>query len=315
MALPSSDSIEMQSLLSLAPDGSDSKHIEDCRDDGVQAEEEELAECRICSEDDVLANLESPCKCDGTVKWAHHKCIQTWINEKGDKQCEICNSEFKGEYTVPEPVRLGDLSMEALAAFPFLGPFRQRIFVRAGPQGDGFSDVPETMEYGHGAVSAGSSQRVSGAYCMTLLLLVLGTVLLHRSSIAIMDNSPHAENNLYAGPANGSNSEHHYPHPRPDMQDPWHSARQPSSKDVHLDLQVVMMWSLIRLVMVFLPLLIMMRVLVVMRDARRTSEMHQDSISAHATHVDVARLLQEMERGVFSEYTFPRTSVVGSQRA
>lgn len=76
------------------------------------------------------------------------------------------------------------------------------------------------------------------------------------------------------------------------MQDPWHSARQPSSKDVHLDLQVVMMWSLIRLVMVFLPLLIMMRVLVVMRDARRTSEMHQDSISAHATHVDVARLLQ-----------------------
>ncbi|XP_024543337.1 uncharacterized protein LOC9661054 [Selaginella moellendorffii] len=59
-------------------------------------------ECRICLEEDEAGNLEIPCSCCGSLKYAHRKCVQCWCNEKGDTICEICQQPFKG-YT--EPVR------------------------------------------------------------------------------------------------------------------------------------------------------------------------------------------------------------------
>lgn len=31
----------------------------------------------------------------------HHSCLQRWIDEKGDRSCEICKQEFQGDYTDP----------------------------------------------------------------------------------------------------------------------------------------------------------------------------------------------------------------------
>ncbi|KAL6566467.1 hypothetical protein OROGR_002082 [Orobanche gracilis] len=58
-------------------------------------------ECRICQEDDSINNLESPCACSGSLKYAHRKCVQYWCNEKGDITCEICHQLYQPGYTAP----------------------------------------------------------------------------------------------------------------------------------------------------------------------------------------------------------------------
>ncbi|EFJ44345.1 hypothetical protein VOLCADRAFT_106491 [Volvox carteri f. nagariensis] len=57
--------------------------------------------CRICLEEDSLNNLEQPCACAGTQKYAHHECIQRWVNEKGNLRCEICDQQYRGNFSVP----------------------------------------------------------------------------------------------------------------------------------------------------------------------------------------------------------------------
>ncbi|CAA7035062.1 unnamed protein product [Microthlaspi erraticum] len=85
----------------------DAKTDEDAREqDDVDDEEEPLiqsVECRICQEEDSVKNLESPCSCSGSLKYAHRKCVQRWCNEKGDTICEICHKPYQSGYTAPPP--------------------------------------------------------------------------------------------------------------------------------------------------------------------------------------------------------------------
>ncbi|KAJ6803372.1 uncharacterized protein M6B38_108160 [Iris pallida] len=60
-----------------------------------------LVECRICQEEDDDSNMEIPCYCCGSLKYAHRICVQRWCNEKGDTMCEICLHRFKPGYTSP----------------------------------------------------------------------------------------------------------------------------------------------------------------------------------------------------------------------
>lgn len=72
----------------------------------VSDEEEPLiqtVECRICQEEDSIKNLETPCACSGSLKFAHRKCVQRWCNEKGDITCEICHQPYQPGYTAPPP--------------------------------------------------------------------------------------------------------------------------------------------------------------------------------------------------------------------
>lgn len=62
-----------------------------------------LRECRICQEEDEEKDMEAPCACNGTLKFAHRKCIQRWCNKKGDITCEICNQIFSPNYSSPPP--------------------------------------------------------------------------------------------------------------------------------------------------------------------------------------------------------------------
>ncbi|XXG70611.1 hypothetical protein AAC387_Pa07g0050 [Persea americana] len=74
--------------------------------DGMTEEGEPLiqsAECRICQEEDHVNNLEVPCACSGSLKFAHRKCVQRWCNEKGDTTCEICHQSYTPGYTAPPP--------------------------------------------------------------------------------------------------------------------------------------------------------------------------------------------------------------------
>ncbi|KAK9935149.1 hypothetical protein M0R45_022261 [Rubus argutus] len=73
--------------------------------EGEGEEEEEpliqTAECRICQDEDSVNNLETPCGCCGSLKYAHRKCVQHWCNEKGDIICEICHQPYQPGYTAP----------------------------------------------------------------------------------------------------------------------------------------------------------------------------------------------------------------------
>ncbi|KAK4747290.1 hypothetical protein SAY87_026327 [Trapa incisa] len=63
----------------------------------------QTGECRICQEEDSITNLETPCACNGSLKFAHRKCVQQWCNEKGDINCEICHQPYQPGYTAPPP--------------------------------------------------------------------------------------------------------------------------------------------------------------------------------------------------------------------
>ncbi|KDP31254.1 hypothetical protein JCGZ_11630 [Jatropha curcas] len=80
--------------------------VEGVEEHGVPGEEEPLIqtmECRICQEEDCINNLEAPCACSGSLKYAHRKCVQRWCNEKGDITCEICHQPYQPGYTAPPP--------------------------------------------------------------------------------------------------------------------------------------------------------------------------------------------------------------------
>uniref|UniRef100_A0A1D1Z719 E3 ubiquitin-protein ligase MARCH2 n=1 Tax=Anthurium amnicola TaxID=1678845 RepID=A0A1D1Z719_9ARAE len=70
-------------------------------------EEEPLiqtVECRICQEEDNIKNLDTPCVCSGSLKYAHRACVQRWVNEKGDLTCEICHEPYRAGYLAPPPI-------------------------------------------------------------------------------------------------------------------------------------------------------------------------------------------------------------------
>ncbi|KAK8587444.1 hypothetical protein V6N13_086431 [Hibiscus sabdariffa] len=63
----------------------------------------QTVECRICQDEDRIKNLEAPCSCSGSLKFAHRECVQRWCNEKGDVICEICHQCYEPGYTAPPP--------------------------------------------------------------------------------------------------------------------------------------------------------------------------------------------------------------------
>lgn len=83
--------------------GSNSNKQKEENSTGSEEEEPliQMVECRICQEEDHVKNLETPCACSGSLKYAHRACVQRWCNEKGDITCEICHESYKPDYTAP----------------------------------------------------------------------------------------------------------------------------------------------------------------------------------------------------------------------
>ncbi|KAG7611072.1 Zinc finger RING-CH-type [Arabidopsis suecica] len=68
---------------------------------GADLCESKFVQCRICHDEDEDTKMDTPCSCSGTLKFAHHNCVQRWCNEKGDTVCEICRQQYKPGYTAP----------------------------------------------------------------------------------------------------------------------------------------------------------------------------------------------------------------------
>lgn len=79
-------------------------------------------ECRICQEEDEEKNMETPCACSGSLKFAHRKCVQRWCNEKGSIICEICHQPYSPGYTAPpQPAHSDDTPIDLSASWGVSG--------------------------------------------------------------------------------------------------------------------------------------------------------------------------------------------------
>ncbi|CAN1137887.1 Probable E3 ubiquitin ligase SUD1 [Linum perenne] len=134
----------------------------------------QTVECRICQEEDSLVNLETPCACSGSLKYAHRKCVQRWCNEKGDVICEICCKPYQHGYTAPPPApQLEDTAIDigegwTLAGTP-LDLQDPRILAMAAAERHLLE--AEYDEYGDGSANGASFCRTAALILMALLLL------------------------------------------------------------------------------------------------------------------------------------------------
>eukprot|EP00759_Apiculatamorpha_spiralis_P019816 PhF_6_TR25523/c0_g1_i3/m.35706 len=51
--------------------------------------------CRVCREGPLLEPLLRPCKCNGTIAYAHESCMLRWISQKQELHCELCKTSFR----------------------------------------------------------------------------------------------------------------------------------------------------------------------------------------------------------------------------
>ena len=51
--------------------------------------------CRICHGGYEEGELIRPCKCTGTVKYAHQSCVLNWVSKSGNQSCELCGFKFR----------------------------------------------------------------------------------------------------------------------------------------------------------------------------------------------------------------------------
>ncbi|XP_008784037.1 uncharacterized protein LOC103703101 [Phoenix dactylifera] len=94
------------------PVGSNKGKEEERIDDDEEEPLIQMVECRICQEEDHIKNLETPCACSGSLKYAHRACVQRWCNEKGDITCEICHEQYKPGYTAPPQVHPDETTID-----------------------------------------------------------------------------------------------------------------------------------------------------------------------------------------------------------
>lgn len=142
----------------------------------ASGEEEPLIqsiECRICQEEDSIKNLEVPCACSGSLKYAHRKCVQRWCDEKRDILCEICRQPYKPGYTAPPPQSedtVIDISGNwRLAGAPQLDLNDPRVLAMAAAERRLLE--PDYDEYEDNSASGTSLCRSAAIILMALLLL------------------------------------------------------------------------------------------------------------------------------------------------
>lgn len=66
-------------------------------------EEEEEKMCRVCFCGDEEGRLFAPCRCKGTMRWVHPRCLNEWramsVNARSFYTCEQCGYRYRTERT------------------------------------------------------------------------------------------------------------------------------------------------------------------------------------------------------------------------
>ncbi|CAM0945539.1 unnamed protein product [Alopecurus aequalis] len=135
-----------------------------------------IVECRICQEEDLAKNLESPCACSGSLKYAHRECVQRWCNEKGDIICEICHESYKPGYTAPPRIHHDETTIEISGDWSISGNrldlHDTRILAMAAAQHRLLED--EYDEYA-------ATNNNAAAFCRSIFLILMALLLLRHT--------------------------------------------------------------------------------------------------------------------------------------
>ncbi|XP_022734969.1 uncharacterized protein LOC111288359 [Durio zibethinus] len=151
---------------------------------GEEDEEEPLiqaAECRICQEEDSIKNLETPCACSGSLKYAHRKCVQHWCNEKGDIICEICHQPYQHGYTAPSRPQAEETAIDIGGGWTISGTSLDLHDPRLLAIAEAERQFLET-EYDEYAASNASG----AAFCRSAALILMALLLL-RHALTVPD--------------------------------------------------------------------------------------------------------------------------------
>ena len=57
-------------------------------------EQNEKATCRFCIEYHQTTDIIIPCKCKGSIRYVHTKCLAHWMETNGTDTCNICLSNY-----------------------------------------------------------------------------------------------------------------------------------------------------------------------------------------------------------------------------
>ncbi|CAL9180566.1 unnamed protein product [Musa hybrid cultivar] len=142
-----------------------------------------LKECRICHEEDHDSNMEIPCSCRGSLKYAHRVCVQRWCNQKGDTMCEICLQQFNPGYTtLPKLYDYGSTPMNFSWEIS-AQDFRDTQFITMFPSDHGAIDS---------AVGYRDHSRTSNTFCCRSITFMVLLVLRHALPLLISDDDEYS---------------------------------------------------------------------------------------------------------------------------
>lgn len=51
--------------------------------------------CRICHAGISMGELLAPCRCRGSIAMTHMGCLERWLKESGNSNCELCQHHFQ----------------------------------------------------------------------------------------------------------------------------------------------------------------------------------------------------------------------------
>ncbi|KAJ0242734.1 RING/FYVE/PHD zinc finger superfamily protein [Hirschfeldia incana] len=140
-----------------------------------------MVQCRICHDEDLDSNMETPCSCSGSLKYAHRRCVQRWCNEKGDTTCEICHQEFKPDYTAPSPLlELGHVPLHFRGNWG-VSQQRDHRFITVVPSDSTF------LDYHHNQYPLSST--TSFICCRSIVLIFMALLILRHTLPLILTGS------------------------------------------------------------------------------------------------------------------------------
>jgi hypothetical protein len=100
-----------------------------------------IKECRICLDDEVdETKLIAPCKCKGTHKYVHMKCLEKWRHTDDDvfsteiihnrkKKCGICKTHYREDKRFPDETFIIEISMKKICCIYFFISFWIYLFI------------------------------------------------------------------------------------------------------------------------------------------------------------------------------------------
>jgi hypothetical protein len=222
---------------------------------------QDSGQCRICLEEDCLSNLEAPCGCTGTQRYAHRECIQKWVNEKHNATCEICDQPYKGSYIVPPPDPQQEVGEQLLQMIGPLPNGTLYLTVEDDRAGGLLSDVYDNWD---------DHRQPTVSWCFSVVMFLLFLMFLHTTvSVSIPDDSSSSSSGG-GGPGSPSSMD--------PSGGPGGSGSLPSGTAAGFaaGVSLFLMWALTKLFMIMLPLLMVMRI------AARAQEQAAESATATA---------------------------------